>query len=185
MAVMKGPFRNFGAVFTGSLQDSPPVPPAKATETYHRARFNRVKGALLEKIHMTRLKLLVLAGLLAAPLPLQAATPGAVQTTQGPAMPGPDGGFGRHHGGGKLAGMFSPQQRVAFMLQAREQTRDMSRDQKQAWRKDQLQKLSSMSEPDRQKFKTDLQARWDALPADRKARMEQRMVDRKGPSPTR
>ena len=135
---------------------------------------------------MTRLKLLVLAaGLLAAPLPLLAATPGAVQAEQGPAMPGPDGGFGRHHGGGKLAGMLSPEQRAAFMLQAREQTKDMSADQKRAWRKDQFQKLTSMSDTDRQKFKTDLQARWDSLPADRKARMEQRMADRKGPPPAR
>jgi hypothetical protein len=137
-------------------------------------------------LKMSRLKLVFLAAtLLAAPLPLMAATPGAVQAEQSPAMPGPDGGTGRHHGGGKLAGMFSPEQRAAFMLQAREQTRDMTQDQKHAWRKDQVQKLRSMSEPDRQKFKADLQARWDALPADRKARMEQRMAERNGPPPAR
>jgi hypothetical protein len=125
---------------------------------------------------MLRLKLLVLAGLLAAPLPLVAATQGAAQAAQGPAMPGPDA---RHHGG-PLAGLLSPQQRVAFMIQAREQTKDMSRDQKRAWRKDQFQKLASMSESDRQKLRSDMQARWDALPADRKARIEQRMAERKG-----
>jgi hypothetical protein len=135
---------------------------------------------------MSRLKLLLLAAsLAAAPLPVLAATPGAVQAEQGPAMPGPDGGFGRHHGGGKLAGMFSPQQRAAFMLQTREQTQGMTHDQKQAWRKDQMQKLIGMSEPDRQKFKADLQARWDAMPADRKAWMEQRMAEGNGPPPAR
>jgi len=134
---------------------------------------------------MTRLKLLVLAaGLLAAPLPLLAATPGAVQAAQGPAMPGPDGGFGRHHGG-RLASFLSPEQRIAFMIQAREQTRDMSRDQRRAWRKDQMQKLASMNETDRQKLKSDLQARWDALPADRKDRIEHRLAERKGPPPPR
>lgn len=127
---------------------------------------------------MLRLKLLVLAGLLAAPLPLLAAAPGAVQAAQGPTMPGPDSGV-RHHGG-PLAGLLSPQQRAAFMIQAREQTKDMSRDQKRAWRKDQFQKLASLSESDRQKLRSDMQARWDALPADRKARIEQRMAERKG-----
>jgi hypothetical protein len=133
---------------------------------------------------MSGLKSVFLAAtLLAAPLPLLAATPGAVQATQRPTMPGPDGG--RHHGGGKLAGLFSPEQRAAFMLQAREQTQGMTRDQKRAWRKDQVQKLRAMSETDRQKFKTDLQARWDALPADRKARIQQRMAERSGRQPAR
>jgi hypothetical protein len=136
---------------------------------------------------MSRLKLVFLAAtLLAAPLPLMAATPatpGAVQAEQSPVMPGPDGGLGRHQGGGKLAGMFSPEQRAAFMLLAREQTHDMNHDQKRAWRKDQMQKLIGMSDTDRQKFKADLQARWDALPADRKNRIEQRLAQRNGPPP--
>lgn len=124
---------------------------------------------------MPRLRLFVLAGLLAAPLPLLAATPGAVQAAQGPVMPGQDAS---HHHGGPLAGFLSPQQRAAFMIQAREQTKDMSRDQKRTWRKEQFKKLSSMSESDRQKLQSDLQARWDGLPADRKARIEQRMAKR-------
>jgi hypothetical protein len=121
---------------------------------------------------MLRLKLLVLAGLLAAPLPLLVATPAAAQAAQGPAMQGPDV---RHHVG-PLAGLLSPQQRAAFMLKAREETKDMSRDQKRAWRKDQFQKLTSMSESDRQKLRSDMQARWDALPADRKAQIQERMA---------
>jgi hypothetical protein len=134
---------------------------------------------------MSRLKLFVLAaGLLATPLPLLAAAPAAAQAAQSPAAPGPDGGFGRHHGG-RLAGFLSPEQRVAFMIQAREQTRDMSRDQRRAWRKDQRQKLASMNETDRQKLKADLQVRWDALPADRKDRIEHRLAEHKGPPPPR
>jgi hypothetical protein len=136
---------------------------------------------------MSRLKFLLSAAGLAAfpltiPLSAHAATPAVVQAQESPAMPGPDGGFGRRPGG-KLAAFLSPEQRAAFMLKAREETRDMSRDQRQAWRKDQVQKLSAMSEPDKQKLKADLQARWDALPADRKARIEQRLAGRGGPPP--
>lgn len=136
---------------------------------------------------MPRLKYLLLAASLAA-LPLTAlaalaAAPGAVQAQQSPAMPGPDGGFARHHGGGKLAAFLTPEQRAAFMLKAREETSDMSRDQRRAWRKDQMQKLAILSDTDKQKLKTELQARWDALPADRKARIQQRLADRNGPPP--
>ncbi len=133
---------------------------------------------------MFRFKFLLLtAGLAAAPLPLLAATPGAVQAEQSPAMPGPEGGLGRHQGAGRLAGFLTREQRVAFMLQAREQTRDMSPDQRRAWRKDQISKLKNMSDSDRQKFRADLQARWDALPPDRKARIEQRLAQRNAPPP--
>jgi hypothetical protein len=133
---------------------------------------------------MPGLKFLMLAACLGAvPLTASAATPGAVQAEQSPTMPGPDGGFARHHGGGKLAAFLSPEQRAAFMLKAREETSGMSRDQRRAWRKDQVQKLASLSDTDKQKLRADLQARWDALPADRKARLEQRLADRDGPTP--
>ena len=137
---------------------------------------------------MSRLKFLLLAaGLAAIPLTAQAApqaaTPGALQAEQSPTMPGPDAGFGRHQGGGKLAALLTPQQRAAFMLEAREETRDMSRDQRRAWRKDQVQKIASMSDTDKQKFQADLQARWDSLPADRKARLEKRLAEPNGPPP--
>lgn len=135
---------------------------------------------------MPRLKFSLLAACLAAfpltvPLTAQAATPAAVQAEQSPTMPGPDGGFAGRHGG-KLAAFLTPEQRAAFLLKAREETHDMSRDQRRAWRKDQMQKLASMSDTDKQKLKADLQARWDALPADRKARLEQRLANRGGPA---
>ncbi len=133
---------------------------------------------------MSRLRLLLLTASLAAmPLPLLAATPGAVQAEQSPAMPGPDDGLARQHQGGPLASMLTPEQRFAFMQEAREQTREMSPDQRRAWRKDQVGKLMNMSESDRQKFQAGLQARWDALPADRKNRIEQRLAQRNGPPP--
>jgi hypothetical protein len=134
---------------------------------------------------MFRFKSLIVAASLAVlPLPLLAATPGAVQAEQAPAMPGPGGGFARH-GGGPLAGFLTPEQRVAFMLQARDETRDMNRDQRHAWRQGQMQKIQAMSDSEKQKFKADLQARWDGLPQDRKDRIEQRLAERKGPPPAR
>lgn len=133
---------------------------------------------------MSRLRLLLLTASLAAmPLPLLAATPGAVQAEQSPAMPGSDGGFAHQHQGGPLANLLTPEQRFAFMQGAREQTKDMTPDQRRAWRKDQVQKLKTMSESDRQNFQASLQARWDALPADRKNRIEQRLAQRNGPTP--
>ena len=136
---------------------------------------------------MSRLKFLLLAASVAAfpltiPVATQAATPAAVQAEQSPSMPGPDGGFARH-GGGKLAAFLTPEQRAAFMLKAREETRDMSRDQRRAWRKDQVQKLASLSDTDKQKLQADLQARWDVMPADRKARIEQRLARGNGQQP--
>lgn len=123
---------------------------------------------------MTRFKMIILAAGLLAPLPLVAALPAASQT-QGPAMVEPRDGTAQHHGGGKLLNFLTPEQRVAFRMQARQEARE----QKRTFRREQFQKLAAMSESDRQKLKTDLQARWDALPADRKARIEQRMTERK------
>jgi len=155
------------------LQDSPPVLPTEATETGHPGRFTSVKGTLLEKFLMTRFKMIVLAAGLLAPLPLYAAAPDATPA-QGPAMTGPRDGASRHHGG-KLLSFLTPEQRIAFLMQAHQEARE----QRRTFRREQFQKLAAMSESDRQKFKTDLQARWDALPADRKARIEQRMAERK------
>lgn len=114
------------------------------------------------------------AALLLTPLPALAATPPALQAEQSPAMPAPAGNrMGR---GGKLAGFLTPQQRAVLLLSAQGQIKDMTPAQKQAFRKDQVKKILSMSDSERQKFKTDLQARWDALPPGQKNRLEQRLA---------
>ena len=121
---------------------------------------------------MTRLKMIVLAAGLLAPLPLYAAAPAAAQTP-GPAVAGPGDGAGRHQGV-RLLNFLTPEQRVAFRMQARQEMRE----QRRAMRRGQFQKLAAMTESDRQKLKTDLQARWDALPSDRKARIQARLAHR-------
>jgi len=164
---MEDPFREFCAVFTGSLQD---WPPARATESEHPPRFNRVKGVLLEKFLMTRFKMIVLAAGLLAPLPLIAALPAASQTPS-PAMAGPEHGAGQHHDG-RFLSFLTPEQRAAFRIEARQEAREHMR----AFRKERFQKLAAMTDGDRQKLKADMQARWDALPSDRKARIQERMA---------
>jgi hypothetical protein len=117
---------------------------------------------------MTRFKMIVLAAGLLAPLPLVGALPAASQT---PAMTGPEQGAGRQNDGGLLS-FLTPEQRAAFRIEARHEAREQMR----AWRKERFQKLAAMTESDRQKLKADMQARWDALPADRKARIQERMA---------
>ena len=117
--------------------------------------------------------------LLLTPVPALAATPAVLQAApnpdQSPTMPG--GKFqARKGGGGKLAGLLTPQQRAAYALQARDETKSMTQDQRKAWRKDQTRKMLAMSANDRQAFTAGLQARWDALPDRQKAKLGQRMA---------
>jgi hypothetical protein len=117
--------------------------------------------------------------LLALAVPALAATPAVLQAAQNadqsPTMPG--GKFTAGKGkAGKLGGLLTPQQKAAFVLQARDETRNMTQDQRKAWRKGETRKLLSMSTGDRQKFVGTLQARWDALPERQKAKLNQRLA---------
>jgi hypothetical protein len=133
--------------------------------------------------HIPSPKWLFLAvGLMALPLPASANQPGAIQALQTP----PPADQGPAHGGkGQLARILTPEQRAMFMADARGQTNDMTRDQRHAWRKDQIQKIAAMSPTERQAFQSGLQARWDALPPARKNRIEQRLAQRETPPPAR
>ena len=79
---------------------------------------------------------------------------------------------------GKLAGLFTPEQRAMYIMGARDQLKDMTPDQRHAWRHDQVAKVVAMPEAERARLKADLQARWDALPQDRKDRIERRIAER-------
>jgi hypothetical protein len=133
--------------------------------------------------HIRPLKWLFLSmGLLALSLPAAANQPGALQALQSP--PPTDQGLG-HGGKGKLARFLTPEQRAMFMLDGRQQVKDMTPDQRRAWRKDQIQKIAAMSPAERQTFQSGLQARWDALPPARKSRIEQRLAQRETAPPAR
>jgi hypothetical protein len=117
-----------------------------------------------------RLYPILAAALLLAPFPVWAATPGAIQAEQNPTMPGGDQ-MGR---GGKLAGFLSGEQRAMLLLDARDKIKDMTPEQRN--RKEQISKILAMSPADRQKFQSDLQAKWDALPQGQKDRLQQRLA---------
>ena len=120
----------------------------------------------------TRLHPVLAAALLLAPLPAMAATPPALQAEQSPTMPVPDG-IGR---GGKLGSLLTQEQRAMMLFEVRDQMKDMAPEQRQTFRKEQVQKILAMSPADRQKFQADLQAKWDALPQDQKDRIQQRLA---------
>ena len=86
---------------------------------------------------------------------------------------------------GKLAGIFTPEQRAMYMMGARDQLRDMTPDQRHAWRQDQIARITAMPAAQQAKLKADLQARWDALPQARKDQIEQRIAARQQDRQTR
>ncbi len=79
-----------------------------------------------------------------------------------------------HHG--KFQAMFdSPNEFMMFRLQMHQATKDMTRDQKRAYRKEQIQKIRAMTDAQKASWRRDLEAQWNALPNARKARLAQRM----------
>lgn len=80
---------------------------------------------------------------------------------------------GRHGG---MHGMFTPEERMMLFADMFKATANMTDDQKHAFRHEQRDRIMAMSDADRAKFKADLAARWDALPADQKAEMSAKMV---------
>jgi len=74
-------------------------------------------------------------------------------------------------GHGMMRGLLTPEERMMLFADMFKATAGMTDDQKQAYRQQQRTRLVSMSDPDRAKFKADLDARWNALPADQKSAM--------------
>ena len=75
-----------------------------------------------------------------------------------------------------MRGMFKPEERMMLFADTFKATANMSDDQRHAYRHEQRNRIMAMSEADRAKFKADLDARWNALPADQKAEMTAKMA---------
>jgi hypothetical protein len=76
----------------------------------------------------------------------------------------------------KMQALFnSPDQYLMFRLEMHNAMRGMPHDQKRAYRKSEFQKMKAMTGAQRDAYLQDLQAKWNALPAERKAHVEQRM----------
>jgi hypothetical protein len=82
------------------------------------------------------------------------------------------------HQGGRLGGIFTPEQRAMYMMDARDQMQAMTPDQKKSWRHDQVAKVMALSDGERKRLKAGLQAKWDALPKDRKDSIERNILQR-------
>ncbi|MEI9993399.1 MAG: hypothetical protein WDM91_02295 [Rhizomicrobium sp.] len=72
------------------------------------------------------------------------------------------------HGGMMMHGMFTPEERMMMFSDGFKATSGMTDDQRHAYRQQQRERLMAMSDTDRAKYKADLDARWNALPADQK-----------------
>lgn len=110
---------------------------------------------------------IVFATIVASFLTSAAYAEGASPTN--PPTMGAEGGHGMMHG------MLTPEERMMMFADMSKATANMSDDQKHAYRHEQRDRIMAMSEADRSKLKADLDARWNALPADQKADMTAKM----------
>jgi hypothetical protein len=78
---------------------------------------------------------------------------------------------GDHDGG--FMHFLTPDQRTMLFAETRKDTAGMTDDQRHARREAQRAKFMAMSDAEKQKFAAGLQARWDALSADQKAKIQQ------------
>jgi hypothetical protein len=87
----------------------------------------------------------------------------------------PPGAEMGHHGNKMKALFSSPEELMMFRMQMRQATGGMTHAQKKAWRKDQSQKIRAMNDSEKAAWRQSLDAQWNALPAERRNRMEARM----------
>jgi hypothetical protein len=80
---------------------------------------------------------------------------------------------GEHHEG--PFHMLSPEQKMMLFVQMRDETANMSDDQKHDYRHAQRDKFMAMSDSERQQFAQNLQAKWDALSPDKQADIRSQM----------
>ncbi len=85
-----------------------------------------------------------------------------------PPAPPPHG----DHDGGFMHSL-TPDQRMMLFAERQKDTAGMTDDQRHAYREAQRTKFKAMSDADKQKFAAGLQARWNALSADQKAKIQQ------------
>jgi len=83
--------------------------------------------------------------------------------------------MGAEAGHGGMHGMFTREERMMLFADMFKATANMTDDQKHAFRHEQRDRIMAMSDADRAKLKADLDARWEALPADQKAEMSAKM----------
>ncbi len=113
----------------------------------------------------------VAAGILSTTLAAAAAPPSADQVAV------PSGATGPGYGQAKLQALFDSQEEfMMFKVQMHHATKGMSKDQKKAYRKQQMQQVRVMTDTQRAQWRQGLQAQWNALPDAQKNRIAQKMA---------
>jgi isopentenyl diphosphate isomerase/L-lactate dehydrogenase-like FMN-dependent dehydrogenase len=111
------------------------------------------------------------AGLLSTATVASAQPPSADQVSV------PPGAMSTGHG--KLQAMFdNPEEFMMFQVQVHQATKGMSRDQRKAYRKQQIQQLRVMTQAQQTQWRQGLQAQWNALPDAQKNRIAQKVAAR-------
>ena len=77
-------------------------------------------------------------------------------------------------GGPGCSGALNQDQRLMLFVEMHQATANMTKDQKKDYRRAERDKIKAMSPAERQKFAADLEAKWDALPAERKANIQEK-----------
>lgn len=83
--------------------------------------------------------------------------------------------YGAGFGGGPM-GFLTPEERMMHFADVQKATAEMPVDQMRAYRMAERNKVMGMSPDERQKFASDLKAKWEALPADQKSQLQQQMA---------
>ena len=85
---------------------------------------------------------------------------------------------GGHQGrqGAKMRALFSsPQERMMFKADMRKATHGMTRDQKKAYKKQQMQQIRAMNDSEKEQWRQSLEAKWNAMPAESRTRLAQKI----------
>ena len=85
-------------------------------------------------------------------------------------------------GHGTIASL-SQDERLMLFVEMHQATAGMSKDQKRNYHRAQREKLAAMSPAEREKFAADLDAKWNALPADRQAKLKEKAEAARGKHP--
>ena len=87
------------------------------------------------------------------------------------------------HAGWAFMDTLTPEQRMMHFELMHQATANMTDDQRHAWRQAERAKFDAMPENDRQKYAAGLTIQWNALPADRKAAIQNEAEQRRAGRP--
>ena len=85
----------------------------------------------------------------------------------------------KHKAGGAKKRLLTPELQVIWRREHRGEAEGKSPEEKKALRQKQMEKLAAMSESERTSLRDQLQAKWNALPAGKKKKLEQKINERR------